>query len=88
MVLDSTQLIKVQNLTIENALRQAREWQDDIDATTNRNRENINTEIKKSSALEEEIMSLEENIAKLKREAEDLTQEINFNTQKEQMFKQ
>ena len=33
-------------------------------------------------------MSFEEGIAKLKREAEDLTQEINFNTQKEQMFKQ
>ena len=78
----------MQNLTIENALRQAREWQDDIDTTTNKNRENINIEIKKSSALEEEIMSLQEGITKLKREAEDLTQEINFNTQKEQMFKQ
>ena len=75
-------------MTIENALRQAREWQDDIDTTTNKNRENINIEIKKSSALEEEIMSLQEGITKLKREAEDLTQEINFNTQKEQMFKQ
>ena len=32
-------------------------------------------------------MSLQESIAKLKRESEDFTQEINFNTQKEQMFK-
>ena len=60
MVQGSSNLIKAQNLTIENALRQTREWQEDIEDTADRNRRRITAETKKGMQAESEIAMIED----------------------------
>ena len=88
MVADSGNQIKVQNLTIENALRQTKKWSADIVDGAEANRKKTRNEQDKDKILGEEIAKLEDEISKLKQDQEDLTQEINFSTQREKMFKQ
>ena len=62
MVKDSSNLINAQNLTIENALRQAREWQDSIADTADNFRRKIGSENSKLRNADADIGKVEEQI--------------------------
>ncbi len=81
-------MIKAQNLTIENALRQSKDQSQRIGELAEQHRDKNTGEKNKLRAIEDEIATLEESIDKLKREADDLTQEYEHSAQREQMFRQ
>ena len=88
MVWNSGIQIKAQNQTIDNALRQARQWQTEIEAMKITNHDKIMNERKKGEVLDIEIERHEQDISKFQNESTDFTQEIDFNTEKEKIFKQ
>ena len=55
-------MINAQNLTIENALRQAREWQDGIADTADNFRRKIGSENSKLRNADADIAKVEEQI--------------------------
>jgi len=73
MVHESSMMIKAQNLTIENALRQTRERKNDISDTVLKNREYFDNEMHKLALVDAEIVREEEAVHKLQQETEDLT---------------
>lgn len=65
MITNSSHEIKAQNITIENALRQTRNWQNDISSIRANNQDKVINEKKKDQVLDGEIAQIEESISKL-----------------------
>lgn len=87
MVKDSINLIHVQNATIESALTQHHKWKGDIEDAATENRQQINKIKEEKKRVLSDIAKIQESCQKMKQEADDLTSEINYSTQREKMFR-
>ena len=87
MVKDSINLIKAQNATIESALTQNHKWKGDIEDAATDNRQQINKIKEEKKRVLSDIAKIQESCQKMQQEADDLTSEINYSTQREKMFK-
>ena len=87
MVKDSINLIKAQNATIESALTQNHKWKGDIEDAAAENRQQINKMKEEKKRVLSDIAKIQESCQKMQQEADDLTSEINYSTQREKMFR-
>ena len=74
-------------MTIESALAQNKKWTGDIAEAADANRQKINHEKHNQKRVLEDIRKIEESIQKMQQETDDLTNEINYSTKREDMFR-